>query len=86
VNAAEQQITLQLMAEPRIATIPSTMAQTASNELVVIAPAGCKHIAAVLYNQPSDQFYAVTVNHLFVFLVFTHVDAFTIFYCVHFIV
>jgi len=42
VNAAEQQITLQLIAEPRIATTPSTIAQTASNELVVTAPEGCK--------------------------------------------
>ena len=48
VNAAEQQITLQLMAEPRIATTPSTMAQTANNELVAIAPAGYKHIAVPL--------------------------------------
>jgi len=42
VNAEEQQITLQLIDEPRIATTPSTIAQTASNELVVIAPDGCK--------------------------------------------
>jgi len=41
VNAEEQHMTLQLMAEPRIATIPSIMAQTASSELVATAPAAC---------------------------------------------
>jgi len=47
VNAAEQQITLQLMAEPRIATTPSTIAQTANSELVTMAPVGYKHIASL---------------------------------------
>jgi len=42
VNADEQHITLQLIAEPRMATTPSTIAQTANSELVVTAPAGYK--------------------------------------------
>lgn len=47
VNAEEQQIALQLMAEPRMATTPSTIAQTANRELVVTAPAGCTHTSHI---------------------------------------
>ena len=48
VNAEEQQMTLQLMAEPRIATTPSMMAHTAKSELVTTAPAGCKHTCTTI--------------------------------------
>jgi len=58
VNVEEQQITLQLIAEARIATTPSTIAQTASNELVVTAPEGCthhKHIIVRIINQATNK-------------------------------
>ena len=47
VKAEEQQIALQLMAEPRMATTPSTIAQTANSELVVTAPADYKQTSHI---------------------------------------